>query len=83
MSLLNCLRQITKPGSGRRRVARPLARPADPTVGLLRPVETLVSAIADCPAEQRQTLHAFLRTGGRICWTCRTYTETDPQGGAE
>ncbi|GAQ52115.1 hypothetical protein [Streptomyces acidiscabies] len=78
MSFLNCLRQIAKPGTGRRRVAGPPAKPADPTVKLLRPVETLVSDIEYCPAEKRPTLHAWLRTGGRICWTCRTYTETGP-----
>ncbi len=74
MSLLGCLRQITRPGPGRRRATRP----TDPTIGLLRPVDTLVTDEAYCPAENRLTLHAFLRTGGRMCWTCRHFTPHRP-----
>lgn len=79
VSLRDCLRQITKPGTGRRRAVHP----ADPAVAMLRPVETLVTDEAYCPAENRITLHAFLRTGGRVCWTCRTVTTAPtPPGGA-
>jgi hypothetical protein len=45
--------------------------------------------IAWCPAEQCERLHAFLATGGRICWTCRHFTDHGPltsapaPGGAE
>ncbi|MBZ3909393.1 hypothetical protein [Streptomyces acidiscabies] len=89
MSALSMLCALVRPGKGRRRAGRPSAQPADPHIGMLRPVEALVTDLAHCPAEERTTLHAFLTTGGRICWTCRTYTETGPltstppTGGAE
>jgi hypothetical protein len=68
---------------------RPAAPPVDPTAAMLRPVEALVNDLAYCPTEERERLHAFLATGGRICWTCRTFTEhrphssTLPKGDAE
>jgi hypothetical protein len=49
----------------------------------MRPQEAMVNDLAYCPAERRQTLHAFLRLGGRECWTCRTITmDPTPPGGA-
>ncbi|MDT0472973.1 hypothetical protein RM863_12650 [Streptomyces sp. DSM 41014] len=75
MSLLLRLRRLVRPGTGRRRAATPAA--------LLRPVDALVTDTAWCSAEERPTLHAFLRLGGRVCWVCRTYTApTIPPGGA-
>lgn len=58
-------------------------------VGPRRSTQATVDDIAYCPAEERNTLHAFLRLGGRVCWTCRTFTDhppltsTPPQGGAQ
>ncbi|WP_330349241.1 hypothetical protein [Streptomyces sp. NBC_00582] len=84
MSALTSLCQLVLPGKGRRRAARPPAKPADPYVRMLRPVEAMATDIAYCPAEQTETLHAFLRMGGRICWTCRTLTMgPTPPGGVE
>ncbi|MET9098331.1 hypothetical protein [Streptomyces antibioticus] len=84
MSALTSICQFLLPGKGRRRAAPPAARPADPYVGMLRPVEAMVNDIAYCPAEQRERLHAFLAGGGRVCWTCRTVTvEPTPPGGVE
>lgn len=74
MSTLSMLCALVLPGKGRRRAARS----ADPHIAMLRPVKAPVSDLAHCPAEERTTLHAFLTTGGRVCWTCRTYTETGP-----
>lgn len=65
MSPLAYLRRITRP-TGRRRA------------NLLRPVEAMANDLAYCPAEERERLHAFLRTGGRVCWTCRTFTDHPP-----
>ncbi len=48
------------------------------TVALLRPVEALVTDLAYCPAEERDTLHCFLRTGGRVCMDCRHVTLHSP-----
>lgn len=45
---------------------------------LMRPEEATVNDLAYCPAEECITLHAFLRLGGRQCWTCRTVTPHDP-----
>lgn len=57
---------------------------AAPEPVIARPVEATVNDIAWCPAEERETLHAFLRLGGRFCWTCRTVTaDPTPPGGAE
>ncbi|MFJ9657582.1 hypothetical protein ACIRPR_06390 [Streptomyces griseoflavus] len=42
---------------------------------LLRPTTHGVNDLAYCPAEKRETLHAF-GTGTRTCWTCRTETDT-------
>ncbi|WP_405554275.1 hypothetical protein [Streptomyces sp. NBC_01171] len=82
MSLRTLLRQLRRPGSGRRRATGP--QPTDQTVTMLRPVDALVTDEAWCPAEQQVTLHAFLALGGRICWTCRHLTMTPvPPGGAE
>lgn len=78
MSALSSLCQLVLPGKGRRRVARPPAKPADRYARTLRPVEALVNDLAYCPVERRTTLHCFLRGGGRICWDCRTYTKTRP-----
>jgi hypothetical protein len=41
---------------------------------LFRPAE--VDDLAYCPAEERNTLHAFPGTGTRVCWTCRCETPT-------
>lgn len=69
--------------TGRHRAAR-ATRAQAPSAVLLRPVEAMVNDIAYCPAERTDRLHAFLRTGGRICWTCRTLTtDPTPPGGAE
>lgn len=57
------------------------ARPAEDTVQLaelLRP-QTTANDVGWCPAEQDERLHAYDASGGRRCWTCRTYT---PRGGA-
>lgn len=80
MSPLARLRQFRAPGPGRRRAGHPSHQivvpiPADAP---MTSVEALVSDTAYCPAEEKDTLHAFLRTGGRICWTCRTYTDHGP-----
>jgi len=42
---------------------------------LLRPTAYGVNDLAYCPAEHRETLHAF-DDGTRTCWTCRTETPT-------
>lgn len=49
-----------------------------PLAVLMRPDESMVNDVAYCPAEERKTLHAFLRLGGRVCWTCRTFTDHGP-----
>jgi hypothetical protein len=49
-----------------------------PLAVLMRPEEAMVNDLAWCPAEERETLHAFLRLGGRVCWTCRTFTDHGP-----
>lgn len=55
-----------------------------PVAVLMRPTEAMVNDLAWCPAEKRKTLHAFLRLGGRECWTCRTITtDPTPPGGVE
>lgn len=54
---------------------RPRVAPRPPLRPLLRPEEALDNRFAYCPAEERHTLHALLRIGARICWTCRTRTE--------
>lgn len=69
------LRQVVAP-AGRHRPHR--VEETVPLAVLLRPDETTVTDIAWCPAEERETLHAFLRLGGRICWTCRTFTDHGP-----
>lgn len=57
---------------------------AAPEPAIARPVEAMVNDLAWCPAEERETLHAFLRLGGRECWTCRTVTmDPTPPGGVE
>lgn len=78
MSPLARLRLIAQPGHGRRRAGRRGPRRVVEPVTLnvlMRPTEAMVNDLAFCPAEEKETLHAFLRTGGRICWTCRTYTD--------
>jgi hypothetical protein len=76
VSPLTILRRIVKP-AGQHRAPRNTGQ-------LLRPAESLLNDIAYCPAEERNRLHAFLRTGGRVCWTCRTVTtDPTPPGGAE
>jgi hypothetical protein len=86
VSPLARLRRIVQPGSGHRRKGTHTPCP-DHTVPLhvlMRPTEALVNDIAYCPAEDRDTLHAFLRLGGRQCWVCRTVTmDPTPPGGAE
>ncbi|MCI4143023.1 hypothetical protein [Streptomyces sp. MMS20-AI2-20] len=42
---------------------------------LLRPTAHGVNDMAFCPAERRDTLHAF-GDNTRTCWTCRTETPT-------
>jgi len=83
VSPLARLRRIVQPGPGHRRAGRP--RPVKPTpTNLMRPEEAMVNDLAYCPAEERETLHAFLRLGGRQCWTCRTVTtDPTPPGGVE
>lgn len=85
MSPLARLRRIVRPSGGHRRSGRPHhAEQAVPLADLMRPVEATVNDIAWCPAEERETLHAFLRLGGRECWTCRTVTmDPTPPGGVE
>lgn len=46
--------------------------------GTIQPADALATDLAHCPAEERVRLHAFLTTGGRVCWTCRTYTPHNP-----
>lgn len=41
---------------------------------LFRPRE--INDTAWCPAEERETLHAFPGDGTRTCWTCRWTTPT-------
>ena len=53
-------------------------------IHMQQPIEAQVNDLAWCPAEDAQRLHAFLATGGRICWTCRTVTvDPTPRGGVE
>ncbi|MGA5506860.1 hypothetical protein [Streptomyces umbrinus] len=86
MKPFRALRQIVAP-AGKHRPRR-----VQETVTLnvlMRPEESLVNDEAWCPAEQRFTYHAYLRMGGRVCWTCRWKTESDTlnptatPGGAE
>jgi hypothetical protein len=82
MNVRRCLRQLVRP-SGRRRAPRVIEEQVPLNV-LMRPTEAMVNDLAWCPAERRLTLHAFLRLGGRECWTCRTITmDPTPPGGAE
>ncbi|MEU6496413.1 hypothetical protein ABZ890_39555 [Streptomyces sp. NPDC046984] len=87
MKLRRALRQIIAP-NGHHRGRRRLEETTPPTP-LLRPIEAMANDIAYCPAEERERLHAFLTTGGRVCWTCRhftphgPFTSTPPSGGAE
>ena len=75
--------RFLRKSTGRHRGARP-AEVTVPLADLMRPVEATVNDIAWCPAEERETLHAFLRPGGRECWTCRTVTmDPTPPGGVE
>lgn len=79
VSPLAILRRIVKP-AGHHRAPRETGR----IRSLMRPAEALVNDTAWCPVEERERLHAFLRTGGRVCWTCRTVTtDPTPPGGAE
>ncbi|MEU6649472.1 hypothetical protein ABZ904_08495 [Streptomyces sp. NPDC046900] len=87
MNVRRCLRQIVAP-TGRRRAPRRVEETV-PLRVLMRPQDAMVNDLAWCPAEERNTLHAFFRLGGRQCWTCRTVTahdpltSTPPAGGAE
>lgn len=82
MNVRRCLRQLVRP-SGRRRAPRVIEERV-PLAVLMRPQEAMVNDLAWCPAEKRETLHAFLRLGGRECWTCRTITtDPTPPGGVE
>jgi hypothetical protein len=75
------LRQVVAP-AGRHRTRR--VEEAVPLRVLMRPTEAMVNDLAWCPAEERETLHAFFRLGGRECWTCRTVTMgPTPPGGVE
>ena len=69
-------RLLRKP-TGRHRSAR-CTEVTVPLDALMRPVEATVNDLAWCPAEERETLHAFFRLGGRQCWTCRTFTNHPP-----
>lgn len=75
MSPLRALLQLVRPG-GRHRTRR--VHETVPLAVLMRPTEATVNDIAYCQAEERNTLHAFLRLGGRVCWTCRTFTDHGP-----
>ncbi len=69
-------------GLGRHRPRRLGEAAPEPVIA--RPTEAMVNDLAWCPAEERQTLHALLTTGGRVCWTCRTVTlDPTPPGGVE
>jgi hypothetical protein len=61
---------------GRPRTPRAEQPPAEPLTlaELDRPAE--VDDLAYCPAEERNTLHAFTGVGTRVCWTCRCETPT-------
>lgn len=86
MSPLARLRRIVQPGHGHRRKGTHTPFPGHtvPLRVLMRPAEAMANDVAYCPAENRQRLHAFLATGGRVCWTCRTVTtDPTPPGGAE
>lgn len=77
MSVRTRLRSILRTGTGRRRRAARRPLPAEefvPIAALMRPTELMVNDLAWCPTEDRPTLHAFHRMGGRQCWTCRTFT---------
>ncbi|MFM9566152.1 hypothetical protein [Streptomyces turgidiscabies] len=80
MSPLARLRLIAQPGHGRRRAGRRphLVIEAVPLNVLMQPTEAMVNDLAWCPAEQKKTLHAFFRLGGRECWTCRSITPHHP-----
>ncbi|MEU6229952.1 hypothetical protein [Streptomyces sp. NPDC047042] len=87
MSPLAYLRRMVAQGNGHHRITKPTldapTKSADPTDDLLRPTEAMVSDWAWCPVEATDRLHAFLTTGGRVCWTCRTVTtDPTPPGGA-
>jgi hypothetical protein len=82
VSPIRYLRTVARP-TGRHRGPRP-AEATAPADALMRPVEATANDLAWCPAEERETLHAFLRLGGRQCWVCRTVTtDPTPPGGAE
>jgi hypothetical protein len=51
-----------------------------PLADLMRPTEALDQFEADCPAEDRPTLHIRLRVGGELCTECRNSNLTE--GGA-
>jgi len=72
-------------GQGLHRLHRPRrVGEAAPEPVIARPVEAMVNDLAWCPAEERDTLHAFLATGGRQCWTCRVVTvDPTPRGDAQ
>lgn len=82
MSPLAYLRRMVAQGHGHHRATQPTVPPA--AESMLRPTETMVNDWAWCPAEATERLHAFLATGGRVCWTCRTVTTepTQPGGAA-
>lgn len=83
-SVCRAVRQVIAP-EGKHRPRRVYEKV--PLRVLMRPEEAMVNDVAYCPAEMRDRLHAFLTTGGRVCWTCRTYTDHGPltstPGGAE
>lgn len=72
----SALRQILTAGGGKHRPHRD--GETVPLRTLMRPREATVNDLAFCPAEEKDTYHAFLRLGGRVCWTCRTYTDHPP-----
>ncbi|MEU2062871.1 hypothetical protein [Streptomyces sp. NPDC013455] len=51
----------------------PVAEESTRLAELMRPQEVPVNDVCWCPAEQRETLHAY-HPDGRECWTCRTFT---------
>ncbi|MGD1219972.1 hypothetical protein AB9Q10_16265 [Streptomyces krungchingensis] len=82
MNLRRAVRQVIAP-AGKHRPHRPVEETV-PLRVLMRPSESTVNDIAWCPAEETDRLHAFLRLGGRMCWTCRTVTnDPTPPGGVQ
>lgn len=65
MRPLRALRQLVAPTGKHRAIV------------MLQPAEAMANDRGWCWSEGRETLHAYLRTGGRVCWDCRAKTESD------